>query len=102
MVRWWIKLPIIIVALGVLAVLIAGAPNPSQNMPQQRPPNLMPPDPSVLPQSLPPQPSKPWWQEPTVLVAVIGVIGTIVVALIQRGRATPPVESAAQQRRSKS
>ena len=124
MVRWWTKPPIIVAALGVLAVIItallprtiitqhtsgAGSPVvgsaggdvtitqqpvPSPLAGQSPAPPSAPPPPAT-----PPPPRQLWWQQPPVIAAMIAAIATLVAALIQRARATSSAETKARRPR---
>src|SRR4029434_4786824 len=110
MTRWWTKPPIIVAALGVLAVIItvllprttitqhtSGSGSPAvgsvgRDFTITQPPMPQPPA-GQSPATRPSQPSPPpvtpippgqsWWQQPPVIAAIIAAIATLVTALIQ-------------------
>jgi hypothetical protein len=129
MARWWTKPPIIIAALGVLAVIItallprttitqqtSGSGSPAIGSAgrdvtitqQPMPPlpagqNHTPPPSQPSPPPVTPTPlGQPWWQQPPVIAAMIAAVATLVAALIQRARATVPAETKARRQRPKS
>jgi hypothetical protein len=121
MTRWWTKLPIIVAALGVLAVLItallprttitqqtSGAGSPAigsagGNITITQQHDLQ--SPAAQPPATTPAPAtlsrQPWWQQPPVIAAIIAAIATLVAALIQRARATSPAEPPTRRQRRK-
>jgi len=128
MARWWTKPPITIAALGVLAVIItallprttitqqtAGSGSPVvgsagrdvtiTQQPISPPPtgqNPATPPPQLSPPAMPTPSGQPWWQQPPVIVGIIGVIATLIAALIQRPRTPSPAEAKPQRPRRKS
>src|SRR6516162_8904695 len=117
MARWWTKPPIIVAALGILAVIMtallprttitqqtSGPSSPAvgsagrdititqQPMPQtptgQSP--ATPPLPSSPPPSTPTPPGQPSWQQPPVIAAIIAAIATLITALLTRARTPSP------------
>jgi len=129
MARWWTKPPIIIAALGVLAVIVtallprttitqqtsgygspavgsAGRDVTITQQPIPRPPTgqgpATPPSQLFPPPATPTPPGQPWWQQPPVIVGIIGAIATLVAAIIQRARPTLPAEPKARRPRRKS
>jgi hypothetical protein len=125
MVRWWTKPPIIVAALGVLAVIMtallprttitqqtSGPGSPAvgsagrdvtitpQPMPQT-PAGQSPATPPSQP-STPALPGQPWWHQPPVIAAIIAAIATLVAALLTRARAPSPAQTQARRQRPKS
>ncbi len=125
MARWWTKPPIIIAALGVLAVIITallsgttikqqtsgpgspaiGSAGRDVTITQQPLPPSAGQSPATPPAPLSPPPAtptplgQPWWQQLPIIVAIIAAVATIIAALIQRARATPPAETTTRRSR---
>jgi hypothetical protein len=122
MARWWTNPPIIVAALGVLAVIItallprttitqhtSGAGSPAigsagRDVTITQPPMPLPAGQSPAPAPpAPPTPlGQPWWQHPPVIAAVIAALATLVAALISRSRAAPLAETRSRRLRRKS
>jgi hypothetical protein len=121
MTRWWTKPPIIVAALGVLAVLItalltwttitqqtSGAGSPAigsagGNMTITQQHDLQPAatqTPATSPAAT--LQGQTWWQQPPVIAGMITAIATLVAALIQRARVASPSATKTQRLRRKS
>jgi hypothetical protein len=126
MARWWTKPPIIVAALGVLAVIItallprtiitqhtSGAGSPVVGSAggdvtiTQQPVSSPLAGQSPAPPSAPPPPATPtpprqlWWQQPPVIAVIIAAIATLLAALLSRTRAPSPTETKARRLRRK-
>src|SRR2546430_1796696 len=109
MVRWWTKPPVIVAAVGILAVLstaflprttitqhTSGAGSPAigsaRDVTITQQPTPQPPagqSPATLPSPLPTPQGNPWWQQPPVIAGIITAVATLVAAFIPRVRSTP-------------
>src|SRR5262245_54316911 len=126
MARWWRQPPVVIAALGVLAVIItallprttitqhtAGSGSPAigragrdvtiTQQPVPPPAGQNPATPSSpTPPTTAPSSGQSWWQQTPVIAAIIAAIATLIAALIQRARATSPAEPQIRRQRRKS
>jgi hypothetical protein len=120
MTRWWSKPPIVVAALWALAVIItaflprttitqqtSGAGSPAigsagGNVTITQQHDLQPSAPQTPVPAPPPLQSQSWWQQPSVIVGIIGAIATLIAGLIQRPRTPLPAETKAQRPRRKS
>ena len=123
--RWWRQPPMLVAALGVLAVIMtvllsqptliqsttgAGSPvigkagrdviiSPPIETPSP-PGQSAPPAPSTPSQIMPKSPEPSWW--PPIVVGLIAAGATIIAAYIQHSKAAPPANAMPRRRRRKS
>src|SRR5256885_14705855 len=106
MVRWWTKPPVIVAAVGILAVLstaflprttitqhTSGAGSPAigsaRDVTITQQPTPQPPagqSPATLPSPLPTPQGNPWWQQPPVIAGIITAGAVVISALLQSAR----------------
>jgi hypothetical protein len=125
MARWWTKPPIVVIALGALIIMVtallprisiikqvtggenspaigtAGGPvtiiQPSGPLSSTGPLPASPP--TTPPQAMPVPPGPSWWQQPSVIAAIITAVAAIAVALIPRLFPTPSAEKTSGRKR---